>query len=279
MRKPLEALVCNFAYAVLKPSDTGAITVPLSKRVIRSRYDNPAVTPETMRHLIDTLAAQDFFTVTKGTLKSVTTVKPSDWFKGRLADRGVTLADFCRHKSEELVILSKTSKSLQSNAAGTWGFSKRSEWIDYESTTKTNAIWSRVKRVNTTLAEGDIGFIEDGALPIIDPYVRTLRRYFSHLPGQSVEFQSGGRLFGGFWMNLSKWRRKGIRINGEPPALLDFSNMFANLLYAEIGELPPNGDLYDLTGYLDGYDESGPPGRRQGCVQCPVFRSGTKATV
>ena len=103
----------------------------------------------------------------------------------------------------------------------------------------------RVRRVNTRLMEADIGFIDDGALPVIDPYVRTLRRYFSQLPGQSVEFQSGGRLFGGFWMNLSKSRRKSIRLNGEPPALLDYSNMFANLLYAEIGEFPPEGDLYD----------------------------------
>ena len=45
----VEALVCNLAYAVLKPTDTGAITVPLSKRALRSRYDNPAVTPETMK--------------------------------------------------------------------------------------------------------------------------------------------------------------------------------------------------------------------------------------
>ncbi len=132
----VEALVCNLAYAVLKPSDTGAITVPLSKPCLTKPLRQSGCDTGDDRNPGRYPGAQDFFTVTKGTLKSVSTVKPSDWFKGRLADRGVTLADFGRHKSEELVILSETTKDFRSNAAGYRCSSKRSEWIDYEDTTR-----------------------------------------------------------------------------------------------------------------------------------------------
>jgi hypothetical protein len=55
-------------------------------------------------------------------------------------------------------------------------------------------------------------------------------------------------------MNLKKDRRANIRINGEPIADLDFKNMFARLAYARVGQEPPPGDLYDVSGFLEGYD-------------------------
>jgi hypothetical protein len=61
---------------------------------------------------------------------------------------------------------------------------------------------------------------------------------------------------GGFWMNLKKERRANIRINGEPIADLDFKNMFARLAYASVGQEPPEGDLYDVSGFLEGYDNT-----------------------
>jgi hypothetical protein len=51
---------------------------------------------------------------------------------------------------------------------------------------------------------------------------------------------------------LKKERRANIRINGEPIADLDFKNMFARLAYASVGQEPPEGDLYDVSGFLEG---------------------------
>lgn len=56
---------------------------------------------------------------------------------------------------------------------------------------------------------------------------------------------------------MKSTKRKGIRINGEGVADLDFASMFTRLGYAEVGAAPPAGDLYALpalegqTSWLD----------------------------
>ena len=62
-------------------------------------------------------------------------------------------------------------------------------------------------------------------------------------PGRE-RFDLGGRLFGGWWQSLEKQRRRSIRLDGEPIAELDFAAMFLRLAYLEVGESPPEGDLY-----------------------------------
>jgi hypothetical protein len=69
---------------------------------------------------------------------------------------------------------------------------------------------------------------------------------------QATRFDQGGRLYGGFWQNLKTERRRNIRINGEPVAVLDYGSMFTRLAYAEVGAVPPEGDLYVIPG-LEGY--------------------------
>lgn len=72
---------------------------------------------------------------------------------------------------------------------------------------------------------------------------RMLRRTFNGT------WQQGGRLFGGFWQTMSRPDRfKHIRIGGEPVALVDYGQLFLRLAYAEAGETPPPGDLYDMSG-------------------------------
>lgn len=65
-------------------------------------------------------------------------------------------------------------------------------------------------------------------------------------------FDRNGRLFGGFWQNLRKDRRRGIRIEGEAVANLDFASMFPRLAYASVGAVAPEGDLYAIPG-LEGH--------------------------
>ena len=61
-------------------------------------------------------------------------------------------------------------------------------------------------------------------------------------------FDSGGRLFGGFWETLPKpVRRHGIRIDGEPVVELDYSQLNPLLSY-HIADAPPQlGDAYTAT--------------------------------
>jgi len=71
------------------------------------------------------------------------------------------------------------------------------------------------------------------------------------MPTGTIRFDLGGRLYGGWWQNLSKDRRAFIRIVGEPVAVLDFKSMFARLAYVHAGESAPPGDLYALPGFED----------------------------
>jgi hypothetical protein len=62
-------------------------------------------------------------------------------------------------------------------------------------------------------------------------------------------FVQGGRLWGGFWMNLKKQRRReDITIEREPIVELDYGQMALRLLYAKVGAPLPEGDLYAVPG-------------------------------
>lgn len=57
------------------------------------------------------------------------------------------------------------------------------------------------------------------------------------------DFQHGGRAYGGWWLELThskdeRYRRRQIRIGGEPTVELDFSACQPALLYAELGRVP-----------------------------------------
>lgn len=77
---------------------------------------------------------------------------------------------------------------------------------------------------------------------LVTPYHRQLRRIFNG------DFDTGGRLFGGWWQTLPRELRKHIRVDGEPVVDVDFSTLHLWLAYAEAGCASPPGDLYDLTG-------------------------------
>jgi hypothetical protein len=60
----------------------------------------------------------------------------------------------------------------------------------------------------------------------------------------------GGRLFGGFWMNMRRADRFAfIRIEGEEVADVDYSQLFPHLAYARALVEPPEGDLYACLGH------------------------------
>jgi hypothetical protein len=62
-------------------------------------------------------------------------------------------------------------------------------------------------------------------------------------------------LFGGFWINLSKSvRLKGIRIDGEMVAGLDYSALNPRLAYHIANADPPPGDAYTLPGLENSRD-------------------------
>ncbi|HRF09997.1 MAG TPA: hypothetical protein PL193_15325 [Xanthobacteraceae bacterium] len=242
----VDAVVSNMAYAILVPSETGRIAVKLgSQRSGMTRYDNPALGSKPFRKLIHRLASLDVLSLKQADQRGeVSSIVPSEWFASKVGEHGISLADFGRSASEEVISLTRNRRSSGANEERV----TERERIDYRETRATRLYRDELLNLNAFLAAADIAFIEDGLKPRVDPFDRTLRRHFVILSEQHQRFDQGGRLFGGFWMSLNAERRKNIRINGEPVADLDFSTMFTRLAYGRLGMEPPKGDLYAIAG-------------------------------
>jgi hypothetical protein len=246
----VEALVCNLAYAVLSKPETGYLAIRRGKDRKLTRYDNTELSPKVVSTILDQFEEVQIIEQIKGSaVGGLTRIAPTDWFARRTHERGVQFEDFGRSESEEVIVLSRKSKSI-----GSKGIEKRTQLIDYKDTENTNRLRADVRSLNRYLEGADFGFVDDGIEPKIDPYQRRLtRRFVLPTGGRRERFDCGGRLFGGFWMNAKKDRRSHIRIQGERPVVLDFSSMFARLAYAKLGLPAPDTDLYDLEGSLKGY--------------------------
>jgi hypothetical protein len=86
---------------------------------------------------------------------------------------------------------------------------------------------------------------KDGRWP--DSGERWLRRIFNN-----GRLDNGGRLYGGFWIPMNKDDRvTDVTIKDEPVVSLDFGQCAINIAYAEMGAVPPEGDLYLIPGLED----------------------------
>jgi hypothetical protein len=243
----VHALVVNLAHASLSPPPrTGRLAVRAGNAAKGvGRYDNPAF-GKGVRPLLDQMHEMGLldFRLPVAMRGEVYSLAPTAEFASRIRALGITLADFGHDEREEVLIL--TRRVGPRSVRGT-------ERINYRETSETKALGDAVRRVNAFLAGADIEFIDDGLSPHVDPHDRLLKRRFVLPLGEYAErFDLGGRLFGGFWSNLASSRRRGIRIEGEQIADLDYSSMFARVAYAHIGAVPPSRDLYAIPG-LEAY--------------------------
>jgi hypothetical protein len=103
---------------------------------------------------------------------------------------------------------------------------------------------AEMHRINSWLATAEITCEYDGEGNPRDEGDRHLRRIFN---GGRLDL--GGRLYGGFWLQMSAADRLGdITINGERVAALDFGQCGVRIAYGLAGAIPPSGDLYLIPG-------------------------------
>ena len=249
--RSVETVVCNLAYAVVMPPENGRLAILTGNQLRgRSRYENhKALGSKPFRHLLHQLEHVQFleFNPSPGRGES-SSVKPTPWFVRKVQEHGVALAHFGRDTNEEVILLNRAKST---GPKPDQALSQR-ERVNYKDTAETHAFRDEIRRLNAFLAAADIDFVDDGLQPRVDPYRRSLRRYFTILPGQKVRFDQNGRLFGGFWLEMRSERRAGIRMNGEPCVTLDYSAMFTRLAYAHLKVTPPPGDPYAIEG-AEGY--------------------------
>lgn len=164
-----------------------------------------------------------------------TTIKAGARLISRIDDYEIELIDLWQDVNQETIILKKVKD-------GHWD---SGEWLDYENDTATNKYRHEMHRINDWLSNADIGCepLESGKLA--DKLDRMLRRTFNR-----GSFESGGRLFGGFWQGLKKIDRAScMTINGEPVATLDYSQTAPKIAYSMAGIAPPKTDAYAIYLY------------------------------
>jgi hypothetical protein len=154
----------------------------------------------------------------------------------RIEDHRLTLDDLTTTAEGELIV-------LKSSPQGYWD---EADLVEYADTDATLAYRDEMRVINSWLDEADLAFDHDTTPNLkVDVKDRVLRRIFTR-----ESFESGGRLFGGFWQPLPKAiRREGLRINGEPVCVLDFSQMNPLIAYGLAKAQPPSPDVYRVRGF------------------------------
>lgn len=233
----MSALVCDLVHLALT-QPARRIALSLSKEHLgRTNRYRPEVFTKTLPDILQRLASPEmsFVSFEKGRpgyfgAARQSTIGPGTRLLSRIEDYKLRLSDLGRAKGEEVIVLKRPKAD----------FWDQGGWIDYEDTPQTRTFREEVRTINQWIEAADI--ISD---PIpVDTTDRRLRRYFSN-----GAFDSGGRLFGGFWQPISKADRKAsLLINEEETVTLDYSQMAPRILYGMAGIKAPETDAYLLPG-------------------------------
>jgi hypothetical protein len=207
----------------------------------KSRYDT-LTGQKTLPKVLDLLARDDIGLLTQdipnpkltfATLQ--TTIMPTAKLRELINRSGVTLEDFGLVQGNEIIVL--RGQKIKQNTRGAK--------INYSETEQTIKM-----REDLTVINDWINDLEIELSPSLkrehNNNIRRLRRIFTR---GDQEFKSGGRLFGGFWLNLPKTQRQtGLRLQGEEIITLDVESMNPTLLYSMAGDPIPQQDAYSIEG-------------------------------
>ena len=237
----LANLICHY----LNGDPGQGVAVPLAKRDLgkkTNRYE-PLSFPRSFPKMLKALTDLGFVRVTKGQYSGLpgqskrSTVRAAPKLVQLIRKHGLTAGDFRGQDDQEVIILKRPKR----------GYGDEGERIDYVDTPTTNRYRAELQSINAWLRKGDIEFKPTAYKKRVNVSARQLRRQFT-----LGRFDSGGRLFGGFWENLPKpVRLLGLRIEGGRVVGLDYSHLNPVLAYYLADAEPPPGDAYALPGLED----------------------------
>jgi hypothetical protein len=243
-------VVVNLMHHYLAGSPGQGLPVPRAKKDLGrkpTRYE-PHPFPRSFPKMLDALCALEFAEQSIGKYSGIpgkskrTTIRAGRKLIELIEEHKVTLEDLRVSDRDEIVILKRPKR----------GYFDEGERIDYTDDVTTRRYREELRAINAWLAKADIEFDAIAAgydLPV-DAQARRLYRSFT-----MGRFDSGGRLFGGFWENLPKEvRLRGISIEGEHVVGLDFSQLNPLLAYSLAKAEPPSRDAYTLPGLEDRRD-------------------------
>lgn len=242
----VEALVCDLLFVHLQTSGHGLCVSRNNRDYTRRNRYAPAFLSEKFVDVMDALTGLGVCKMRQGVHRlrsgdgrgSKTTLWPGPKLIAFLERHPLALADLGRNPDEEVIVL-KAPKER---------FGDTGKWLDYSDNDDTARMRAEVRRINQWLEGADIELLPMTAGPRhakVNDQERRLRRYFSN-----ASFQEHGRLYGGFWQNLSKQDRGNcVYIDGEEVVALDYGQIGVRLMYAHAGVTPTFQDAYAVPGF------------------------------
>ena len=229
----VEAIVSDVIHRHL--SGRKAVIISRSTSHRKSRYRAPTAN-KSVPGILDvlTVPATGLLKQVKGSHAEgrTTVIRPTARLLDLIADAGLSFADFTVVYPELIV-----QKGREANPDEQF-WNNPSKYVEYEDTDWTVGMRHRIRKINEHLERPEIYTMDSD----VDTSTRRLRRIFTN-----KTFASGGRMFGGFWLPMSKRHRRVLRVEGERLVELDFVGMQAALLYA-MEDLPlPENDVYRVS--------------------------------
>lgn len=231
----VEALVCDLIHRALGDPQAW-VMVEMRKDALSPRKRRAPFLTEAFPSLVKTLCSVEVGAaqLQLGHYASWfggerTTIRVTPWLDSRIDELDIHYEDIGRNlglMGEPLV--------LRGRKAG-----RTAETLPLPDTVEVHTLRNEMDLINGWLAHADISYVGDEE---VDLGQRYLRRIFNN-----GSLKEGGRLYHGFWQDLSKDdRMESLRIEGAPVVSLDFAQMSVRTTYAMAGIEPPDGDLYEL---------------------------------
>lgn len=242
--KQIDTIISNLIYFHLTSPGT---PIAISRRDgdlgTKSRY-KPSFITKALSSLVDILSMEGlgYLEATTGQWRSSghgsnrSTIIASGRLQVLIETNGLKPYDFTKEAMEELIIL-KNPK-----AQG------KPSLLDYHDNEDTIAMRQELDQINQWIAQAALEYFPDGSEKgYVDTDETRLYRVFCN-----GDWGQHGRLYGGFWINLTKRQRsENLVINGNHIVALDYKSTIARILYGLEGIEPPWDDAYLVPGYED----------------------------
>lgn len=240
LEEQLGCIFANLASSQLckKPK---AIAIPLSKQEL-GRKNTPRILNDKLREVLETLcgAFADALTLEIGSYNKGrrSTIEPRPYISELIMAFHLRKSDF-NTKERQPVIL-RARKTPDQKRKG-----KPGKELELPDTAEVKKLQEQINQINAFIRQQDIRYVGDR--PEIDEERLTIYRVFNN-----GRLDEGGRLYGGFWQQLSGEERDDeILINGEHVVGPDYGQMAVSILYALEGIPIPLEDAYKLRGWED----------------------------
>jgi hypothetical protein len=241
LEEQLGCIFANLASSQLRKKPK-AIAISLSKQEL-GRKSTPRILNDTLSEVLKTLSKNfaEALTLTKGSheLGKRSTIEPLPFIAELIQAHQLRNSDF-NTKDRQPVIL-RARKTPDQKRKG-----KPGKELELPDTPELKVLQDQINQINAFIKQQDISYV--GGRPEIDEERLTIYRVFNN-----GRLDEGGRLYGGFWQQLSgEEREEDILINGEHVVGPDYGQMAVSILYALESASMPLEDAYMLKGW-EGY--------------------------